>query len=114
MFQDFLEVVVKALTGLTDQEEMLMAIDMMLWMPLILHGGKHGVPVQQGGITKGKDRNGRQPLPARGAAGCFANASSLRLLLRCLGDCTANADQSAHQEAYLYCTACVLTHIALR
>ena len=63
MFQGLLEVVVKALTGLTDQEEMLMAIDMMLWMPLILHVGKHGVAVQQGGITLGEDRNVRQPLP---------------------------------------------------
>ena len=42
----------------------------------------------------GKDRNGRQcQFPARGTAGCVANASSLTL--RCVAGCTADADQSA-------------------
>ena len=37
-----------------------MAVDVMLSMPLILHGSKDWMAVQQGGSTTGKDCNGRR------------------------------------------------------
>ena len=46
-----------------------MAVDMMLLMPLILHGSKDWMAVQQGGSTAGKDRSGRQ-VPILGQTCC--------------------------------------------
>ena len=66
-----------------------MAVDVMLSMPVILHGSKDWMAVQQGGSTTGQDRNGRQEC----TASCSVNTSSL--ISRCLGGCIAGVDQTA-------------------
>ena len=76
-------------------------------MPLILHGSKDRMAVQQGGITTGKDRNGRQ-VPT-GQRCCRPLCRRLEPDLTVSGRLT---DQSA-QEAHLNCTACALTHTVL-